>query len=170
MSARLMLPATLLALLSAAPAAAQSSGAWVISPGLSILSVSSDDGDWGYGPSLAIRRDFGVTPGVARRWGVELTAALPAYGPNNAGGVAADLGPTLTWARPGHELGLAAGLSALLVGDDSELVGGGIGGFASGHATAWLDNALGLFAEVRVRAAGVGGAYLSGSGGISIRL
>ena len=169
MPPRFTVIAVFLAALIATPAAAQSDRGWVISPGVSILRVSNQVGGWGVGPSLALRRDFGAGGGVAPRWGVELTAALPAFGPNGAGGVAADLGPAVTWDRRGGEAGLAAGLSALLVGNDSELVGGGIGGFVSGHATAWLSEALGVFAEVRLRAAGVGGAYVSGSAGLAIR-
>ena len=159
-----------LLLLAHTPAAAQAGRSWVISPGVSILRVDSDADDWGIGPSLAIRHDFGVSPSIARRWGVELTAAAPAFGGNNAGGVAADLGATLTWARTGSEAGVAAGVSALLVGDDSELVGGGIGGFVGAHGTLWLGPTLGLFGEARGRLAGVGGAYVSGSAGISVRL
>ena len=167
---RILLLTAVFAALVHSPVEAQAGRAWVINPGVSILRVDSDADDWGIGPSLAIRRDFGVRAGVARRWGVELTAAAPAFGGNNAGGVAADLGATLTWGRPRTELGLAAGVSALLVGDDSELVGGGIGGFVGAHGTVWLGSTLGLFAETRGRLAGVGGAYVSGSAGISVRL
>ena len=166
---RVLLLTIVFAVLSRSPAAAQAGRSWVISPGWAFLRVNSDADGWGFGPSLAIRRDFHVSPEVPRRWGVELSASAPAFG-NNAGGVATDLGATLTWAGDRREAGLAAGLTAFLVGDASEFVGGGVGGFVGGHATAWLGGNIGLFVEARGRLAAYGGPYLSGSAGAAIRL
>ena len=58
---------------------------------------------------------------------MRLNLALPAFG-SNAGGGAIDLGPSLVRVRGRSELGASAGLTALLVGDNSELTGGGVGG------------------------------------------
>ena len=123
-------------------------------------------GGWAYGPELGIRRDFGP------RWGVELRASLPVFNTNRiTGGGAAglDLGPTLTFATDKGELGLSAGATAFLVGDQAEFVDGGIGGFVAGHATAWLSGNLGAVAGAMVRVSGRGGAYPSLSAGLAVR-
>lgn len=119
-----------------------------------------------YGPELGLRRDFGP------RWGVELRASLPLLDNDQGtddGAGALDLGPTLTFATAKAEFGLAAGATAFLVGDSGELSDGGIGGFAGGHATAWLSESLGAVAGANVRVSGKGKAYPSLSAGLSVR-
>jgi hypothetical protein len=123
-------------------------------------------GGWAYGPELGIRRDFGP------RWGVELRASLPAFNadPGTGGGAGAlDLGPTLTSITGKGELGLSAGATAFLVGDQGELIDGGIGGFVAGHATAFLSGHVGAVAAVRVRMSGGGAVYPSLSAGLAVR-
>ncbi len=140
-------------------------GPWTVTAALTGLRTGARAG-WVYGPELSIRCDFG------RHWGVGLRAALPvldteAY--TDDGAVAIDLGPTLTFAGDKADLGLSAGATALLVSDGGELTGGGIGAFASGHATAWLTRRLGVLASVAVRVAGSGVAYPSLSAGVAVR-
>jgi hypothetical protein len=123
-------------------------------------------GGWAFGPELGIRRDFGP------RWGVELLASLPVFDTDRItgrGAAALDLGPTLTFATGKGELGLSAGATAFLVGDQSELVDGGIGGFVAGHATAWLSGNVGAVAGAKVRVSGGGAAYPSLSAGLAVR-
>src|SRR4051812_12865856 len=59
---------------------------WTLSALFEVLHAGADA--WGFGPTLAIRRDFGAP------WGVELRAALPAF--NESGGAAIDLAATYT--------------------------------------------------------------------------
>ncbi len=119
-----------------------------------------------YGPELGIRRDFGP------RWGVQLRASLPVMDTeqySDDGAAALDLGPTLTFATEKAEFGLSAGATAFLVGDRGELVDGGIGAFAGGHATAWLSRSIGATAGADVRVSGGGEAYPSLSVGLAVR-
>lgn len=138
---------------------------WTITADFTGLSIGGSSG-WVYGPELGVRRDFGP------RWGLELTASLPVldteqYADNGAG--ALDLGPTLTLANNKGELGFSAGATAFLVGDASELVDGGIGGFFGGHGTAWLTSSLGAVVAAKVRVSGEGNAYPSLSLGLAVR-
>jgi hypothetical protein len=138
---------------------------WTITADFTGLRIGSRSG-WVYGPELGIRRDFGA------RWGLELTASLPVldaeqYGDNGA--AALDFGPTLTVANDKGELGFSAGATAFLVGDASELVDGGIGGFFGGHGTAWLTPALGAVVAAKVRMSPEGSAYPSLSVGLAVR-
>ena len=138
---------------------------WTITADFTGLRIGGGSG-WVYGPELGIRRDFGP------RWGLELTASLPIldaeqYGDNGA--AALDLGPTLTVANDKGELGFSAGATAFLVGDASELVDGGIGGFFGGHGTAWLAPSLGAVVAAKVRVSGEGNAYPSLSLGLAVR-
>ena len=136
---------------------------WTVSGGLAAIRVGDREG-WGYGPEVAVRRDFG------RRWGVGLRVALPALGSDNrAAGAAIDLGPTLTHVTPQMELGLSAGATAFLVGDHADLVDGGLGLFAGGHATVWLTRQLGVMVGADVRLASGGTGYPSVSAGTAIR-
>ena len=139
--------------------------AWTITADFTGLRIGGSSG-WVYGPELGIRRDFGP------RWGLELTASLPVldteqYADNGA--AALDLGPTLTLANNKGELGFSAGATAFLVGDASELVDGGIGGFFGGHGTAWLTPSLGAVVAAKVRVSGEGSAYPSLSLGLAVR-
>ena len=138
---------------------------WTITADFTGLRIGGSSG-WVYGPELGVRRDFGP------RWGLELTASLPVldteqYGDNGA--AALDLGPTLTVANDKGELGFSAGATAFLVGDASELVDGGIGGFFGGHGTAWLTPSLGAVVAAKVRVSGEGNAYPSLSLGLAVR-
>ena len=137
---------------------------WTITADFTGLRIGGSG--WVYGPELGVRRDFGP------RWGVELTASLPVldteqYADNGA--AALDLGPTLTLANNKGELGFSAGATAFLVGDASELVDGGIGGFFGGHGTAWLTPSLGAVVAAKVRVSGEGSAYPSLSLGLAVR-
>jgi hypothetical protein len=138
---------------------------WTITADFTGLRIGGSSG-WVYGPELGIRRDFGP------RWGLELTASLPVldteqYADNGA--AALDLGPTFTLANNKGELGFSAGATAFLVGDASELVDGGIGGFFGGHGTAWLTPSLGAVVAAKVRVSGQGSAYPSLSLGLAVR-
>ncbi len=138
---------------------------WTITAAFTGLRTGATGG-WVYGPELDIRRDFGA------HWGVGLRAALPVLDtdPGSDDGAAAiDLGPTLAFSSAKREFGLSAGATAFLVGDRGELIDGGIGGFASGHATAWLTESIGAVAGVTVRIAGGGDAYPSLSAGLAVR-
>jgi hypothetical protein len=136
---------------------------WVITAGLTAIRVG-ERGGWGYGPEADVRRDFGPN------WGLGLRIALPvAGGQLGTGGAAIDLGPTLIHATPRWELGLSTGATAFLVGDQSELVDGGLGLFAGGHATVWLTRQVGARAGTDVRFTPGGKGYPSVSGGIAIR-
>ena len=140
-------------------------GPWTVTAGFTGLRTGATAG-WVYGPELGIRRDFGP------RWGVELRAALPvldteAY--TDDGAAAIDLGPTLTFRTDKTELGASAGITGFLVGDGGELIDGGIGAFAAGHATAWFSRHVGAVAGVNVRIAGSGAAYPSLSAGLAVR-
>ena len=101
---------------------------------------------WGYGPRLALRRDFGPA------WGVELTAALPAFG-TNSGGAALDLAATYPDLHGPTEVGGTLGGTAFLVGDQSELTGGGIGVVVGAHVTQWAAPSVGFTLGATVRTA-----------------
>ncbi|MEO8227242.1 MAG: hypothetical protein ABI637_07400 [Gemmatimonadota bacterium] len=116
---------------------------------------------WGFGPELGFRRDFG-------KWGARLNLAVPAFG-SNAGGAAIDLGPSLVSVRGKTEFGASVGLSALLIGDNSELTDGGLGVYASGHAMFILSRRFGVMAGVTLRSTG-SNVYPSVSGGLVLRL
>ena len=109
--------------------------------------LRAGDRSWGYGPAIAIRHDFGP------RWGAELKAALPAFGSSNAGGAAIELGATITTFEGATEFGAMLGLTAFLVGDNSEFTGGGGGVVLAAHVTRWLAPGLGLTAGGNIRAA-----------------
>ena len=107
---------------------------WTLTGLLEVLHAGADS--WGLGPALGIRRDFGP------RWGAELRAALPAF--NGSGGAALDLAATYTSLTATTELGASLGATGFLVGDESELTGGGVGLYISAHATGWLRRKFGL--------------------------
>ncbi len=157
---------TLIALAASAVAARQSEAQapafrhWNLTASATGISVGSREG-WGYGPELSVRYDG------RNRWGAGLTLSLPVFG-GGAGGAAADLGATWTQQGRRTDLGATAGVTAFLVGDSSELVGGGIGGFAGGHVTQWLTPGLGVTASAKVRVTATG-AYPSVSAGLSVR-
>ena len=116
---------------------------------------------WGYGPALAIRHDFDA------RWGAELKIALPAYGPDNGGGGAIEVGATYTAFEGATEFGAMLGPTLFLVGDDSELVGGGIGVVVAAHLTHWLSHGVGLTVGASLRTGG--GIYPAFYGGLAVR-
>lgn len=128
---------------SAASAQAAPMPRWTISGAFNALRVGQREG-WGYGPELKIRRDFG------RNWGATIRTSLPVFG-GGAGGAAVDAGVTYTRAMETYEIGAAAGGTGFLVGDSSELVGGGIGAFVSVHGTAWLTRQVGVMLETETR-------------------
>jgi hypothetical protein len=133
--------------------------AWTLTGSLEMLRVGPES--WGSGPTLGIRRDFGPT------WGVELRTALPAFGSTGGGGGAIDLAATYTGVKGATELGAALGATGFLVGDDSELTGGGIGLYLAAHATSWLTHAFGLTVGANLRTAS--GAYPGAYGGMAVR-
>ena len=135
---------------------------WTISSGFAAIRVGKHEG-WGVGPELS----FG--PRLGEHAGVRLRLSLPAFG-TNAGGGAVDLGLTLTRASRHAEVGVAAGATAFLVGDNSELTGGGLGLFVGGHATAWVHRRFGLTTGLDLRLGQEGGLYPSLSAGIAVRL
>ncbi len=128
---------------------------------LTLAGEALHSGAWGFGPHLSIRRDLGA------HWGVELTAALPAFGSNN-GGAAVDLAATYATLDGPTELGGTLGVSGFLVGDASEFTGGGVGVIAGGHVTQWVAPALGFTAGATIRIAM--GAYPSLYAGLTLRL
>jgi len=135
---------------------------WTVSGWLAAIRFCYRAG-WGYGPEVAVRRDFG-------RWGVGLRVALPALGSDTgAAGAAMDPGPTLTHVTPRMELGLPAGVTALLVGDHADLVDGGLGLFAGGHATVWLTRQVGAVAGADIRSTSGLKGCPSVSAGMAIR-
>ncbi len=131
-----------------------------LAAGISTIQVGNRN-DWGYGPELGFRRDFGS-------WGVRLNIAAPAFG-SNAGGAAIDLGPSLVRVRRDYELGASAGLTALLIGDNAELVDGGAGVFGEGHAALLLGPAFGFTLGSTLRL-GRNGVYPGVSAGVVLRL
>jgi hypothetical protein len=116
---------------------------WTLSGLLEVLHAGADS--WGFGPALGIRRDFNSP------WGVELRAALPAF--NGSGGGAIDLAATYTSITHNTEFGASLGATGFLVGDGSELTGGGVGVYIAGHATGWLTRGFGLTAGANLRTA-----------------
>jgi hypothetical protein len=132
---------------------------WTLTASMEWMSVGPDW--WGSGPALAIRRDFGPT------WGLELRTALPAFSSGGAGGAAIDLAATLTSIKGTTELGGALGATGFLVGDESELTGGGIGLYAAAHATRWLTHGSGLTVGANLRTAS--GTYPAVYGGVAVR-
>lgn len=122
---------------------------------------------WVYGPELGLRRDIGA------RWGLGLRASLPILDTapfSDDGAAALDFGPTLTFmASDRGELGLAAGVTAFLVGDAGELTDGGIGAFADAHGTVWVTPALGVTAGAAGRIASGNTVYPSLSAGLALR-
>jgi hypothetical protein len=99
---------------------------------------------------------------------LNLRVSLPVIG-TDAGGAAVDLGPTLTVTGRQVELGASVGGTMFLVGDDSELIAGGIGLYVAGHLTIWLGRNVGLTGGGNARFAN-GAAFPGLSGGIAIRL
>jgi hypothetical protein len=116
---------------------------WTLTGWLEVLHAGADS--WGFGPALGIRRDFGPS------WGVELRAALPAF--NGSGGGAIDLAATYRRITRATELGASVGGTGFLVGDQSELTGGGVGLYLAAHATGWLSRGVGLTAGANLRTA-----------------
>ena len=114
---------------------------------------------WGIGPALGIRRD--IAPG----WGVELRAALPAFGTGGAGAI--DLAATYTSIRGTTEIGASLGGTGFLVGDESELTGGGVGLYLAGHVTGWLSPGVGLTGGANLRTAA--GTFPAGFAGVAFR-
>jgi hypothetical protein len=169
-SNRLLSSATFAALLASAltvPAAnAQDSVAvvmpqrsWTLTGALEVVHAGADS--WGFGPALGIRHDF------QSRWGVELRAALPAFGPNDSGAGAIDLAATYTSIEGTTELGASLGATGFLVGDGSELTGGGVGLYVAAHATGWLSRGFGLTGGANLRTAV--GAFPGGYAGVALR-
>jgi hypothetical protein len=116
---------------------------WTLSTLLEVL--HADANSWGIGPTVAIRHDF------QSKWGVELRAALPAF--NGSGGAALDLAATYTSITRSTELGGSLGATGFLVGDQSELTGGGVGLYLAAHATGWLSRGFGLTGGAKLRTA-----------------
>jgi hypothetical protein len=131
---------------------------WTLTGSLETLHVNPE---WGSGPALAIRRDLGS------RWGVELRTALPAFGSAGVGGGAIDLAVTYTSINASNEVGGALGATGFLVGDHSELLGGGIGLYVGAHATRWVAHGVGLTAGANLRMAN--GAFPGVHGGVAVR-
>lgn len=132
---------------------------WTLTTAAEVLRAG--DRSWGYGPAIAIRHDFDP------RWGAELKAALPAFGSSNGGGGAAELGATYTTFEGPTEFGAMLGLTAFLVGDSSELVGGGVGVVLAAHVTRWLTPGFGITAGANLRTAI--GVYPAFYGGLAVR-
>jgi hypothetical protein len=152
--------AALLLSVSLAPALAAQvrHPSWTLTGGVEVLLAGKRS--WGTGPLLAIRHDFGP------HWGAELKAALPAFG-SNSGGAAVDLGATYTEWHGATEVGGMLGVTAFLVGDQSELVGGGVGVVAAAHVTRWLTPGFGVTAGANLRT-GIG-AYPAAYAGLAVR-
>ena len=131
---------------------------WTLGGATEVLRVTRTA--WGVGPSLGLRRDFGPS------WGVELRAALPAFG-RDAGGAAIDLAATWVHSEGAAELGASLGGTGFLVGDNSELIGGGVGVYAAVHATRWLSPGFGITAGASLRTAL--GAYPGAWAGVAVR-
>jgi hypothetical protein len=130
---------------------------WTLSGLLEVLHAGADS--WGAGPALGIRRDFGP------KWGAELRAALPAF--NGSGGAALDLAATYTLIKGATELGASLGATGFLVGDQSELTGGGVGLYVAAHATGWLTRGFGLTGGANLRTAV--GTFPGGFAGVALR-
>src|SRR3954470_9906366 len=144
------LAALLLSALPVAVASAQDSAApqlpqrrWTLSAVLEVVRAGAEA--WGRGPALALRHDFEKT------WGVELRAALPAFG--TGGAAALDLAATYTTFREATEFGASLGATGFLAGDQSELTGGGVGLYIAAHATGWLFRGFGLTGGANLRTA-----------------
>jgi hypothetical protein len=131
---------------------------WTLGGATEVLRVTRTT--WGVGPSVALRRDFGSS------WGVELRAALPAFG-RDAGGAAIDLAATWVQFDGATELGASLGGTGFLVGDNSDLIGGGVGVYAAVHATRWLSPGFGITAGASLRTAV--GAYPGAWAGVAVR-
>jgi len=168
LSNRSLGPAALTALLVSAltvpVASAQDSAAalpphprWTLSGLLEVVHAGAES--WGFGPALGLRRDFG------EGLGVELRAALPAFG--TSGAAAIDLAATYTSIRRTTELGASLGATGFLVGDQSELTGGGVGLYAAAHATGWLSRGFGLTGGANLRTAV--GTFPGAYAGIALR-
>jgi hypothetical protein len=118
---------------------------WTLSALLEVVRAGADS--WGFGPTLGIRHDFDD------RWGLELRAALPAFGNSNGGAGAIDLAATYTSIRRTTELGASLGATGFLVGAHSEFTGGGVGLYVAGHATGWLTRGFGVTGGANLRTA-----------------
>lgn len=149
---------TTAAVAPALPAQADIRPRWTLSGVTEVIRATRTS--WGVGPSLGLRRDFGP------RWGVELRAALPAFG-RDAGGAAIDLAATWVHFDGATELGASLGGTGFLVGDNSELIGGGVGLYAAVHASRWLSRGFGLTAGASLRTAI--GAYPGAYAGVAVR-
>ena len=132
---------------------------WTLTASLEAVHAGADS--WGFGPALGIRHDF------QSRWGVELRAALPAFGPNDSGAGAIDLAATYTSIEGSTELGASLGATGFLVGDGSELTGGGVGLYVAAHATSRLTRGFGLTGGANLRTAV--GAFPAGYAGVALR-
>jgi hypothetical protein len=144
------LAALLVSALPAAVASAQDSDApvlpqrrWTLSAVLEVVRAGAEA--WGRGPTLGLRHDF------ADAWGVELRAALPAFG--TGGAAALDLAGTYTSIRGATEFGASLGATGFLAGDQSEFTGGGVGLYMAAHATGWLSRGFGLTGGANLRTA-----------------
>jgi hypothetical protein len=132
---------------------------WTLSALLEVVHAGADS--WGFGPALGIRHDF------KDRWGLELRAALPAFGTNGNGAGAIDLAATYTSISGTTELGASLGATGFLVGDQSELTGGGVGLYVAGHATGWLTRGFGVTGGANLRTAV--GTFPGAYGGVALR-
>jgi hypothetical protein len=118
---------------------------WTLTGLLEAVHAGPDS--WGFGPGLGLRHDFGTS------WGVELRAALPVFGSDESGAAAIDLAATYTSIRGSTELGASLGGTGFLVGDNSELTGGGVGLYAAAHVTGWVSRGFGLTGGTNLRTA-----------------
>jgi len=103
--------------------------------------------------------------GARLRWGLELRAALPAFG--TAGAAAIDLAATYTIIKRSTELGASLGATGFLVGHQSELTGGGVGLYVAAHATGWLTRGFGITGGANLRTAV--GTFPGGYAGVALR-
>jgi hypothetical protein len=129
---------------------------WTLTGLVEVLHAGADS--WGVGPALGIRRDFKSS------WGVELRAALPAF--NGSGGAAIDLAATYTSITRSTEFGASLGATGFLVGDQSELTGGGVGLYLAAHGTGWLTRRFGLTGGANLRTAV--GTFPGAYGGLAV--
>lgn len=156
----LSLGVAFLALTTSAWSQAAPSKPWMVSGGVATVRLSALAG-WTTGPDLAVRRHLG------QRWGLSLRAALPLT--ESKGAALLDLGPTISIRWPRSEIGLRFGATAFLVGEQSELTGGGLGGYLGLQATIWLSPRVGLIGTATGRVGQTGPGYFDTGAGLAIR-
>ncbi len=93
--------------------------------------------------------------------------ACPAPFGNGSGGAALDLAATYTILKGATELGASLGATGFLVGDQSELTGGGVGLYVAAHATGWLTRGFGITGGANLRTAV--GTFPGGYAGVALR-